>query len=217
MYKPPVSLQEKYRENVRVNFMPLEQEIKFIEVDFHALRAALQEAGFDFQSRYFERNAVLDDAEGSLRAGGNLLRLRSADTCTLTVKLAVGSGESENLKQMDERETEVGNFEAMLSILEGLGFQPSFWYEKIRESWRLGRVEVDLDVLPFGEFVEIEGPQEEIEVAVGRLGLKGHASTVENYHELNLAYRKEHGLPLESGFVFEPGEVERILALGRFS
>lgn len=190
--------------------MPLETEIKFLGVDFDALRNALREAGADYQGRYFERNAVLDYLDRSLKARGALLRLRDGASCVLTLKLP-GDGNRQGLKELDERQTIVKDFDDTLSIFEGLGLRPAFWYEKIREKWRLGRVEVDLDVLPFGRFAEIEGPADDLEEAVRRLGLSGLESTAASYHDLNLEHRRGQGLPLEDGFAFKPGEAERIL------
>lgn len=190
--------------------MPLEREIKFIGADFNALRGALKAAGADFQGRYLERNAVFDYPERSLKARGALLRLRLGQTCLLTFKQPGEAGDPD-FKVMDEREILVGDFEAALAILEGIGLRPAFWYEKIRERWRFGRVEVDMDQLPFGRFVELEGPADDIGEAARRLGLSELTSTTASYHGLNREYRRENDLPDEDGFAFEPGEAERIL------
>lgn len=189
--------------------MPLEQEIKIIGTDFDVLRKALQDAGADFQARYFERNAVLDDAQRSLKERGMLLRLRQAKECVLTLKIPLAG--SNEIKEMDERETRVEDFDVTLSIFQGLGLRPAFWYEKIREKWRMDTVVIDLDELPFGRYVEIEGPVEGIRDTVRRLGLEGLETTSDNYHQLNLRHRREHGLPEKEDFVFEPGEAGRIL------
>lgn len=191
--------------------MPLERELKYLGADFDVLREHLQQAGANFQARYFERNAVLDDARGSLKARGMLLRLRQGNSCTLTLKLPLQPGRSSEFKELEERETVVGHFEAMLSILEGLGLKPAFWYEKVREKWSLSRVEVDLDVLPFGRFVELEGPAEAIEDAAIRLGLSEFEVSTASYHALNFEHRRRQGLPQRDGFAFKPGEAQRIL------
>lgn len=39
----------------------------------------------------------------------------------------------------------------MQSLLEGLGYGVVARYEKIRESWRLEDVQVELDILPFAQ------------------------------------------------------------------
>jgi adenylate cyclase class 2 len=191
--------------------MPLEREMKIIGADFGALRKALQQAGADFQGRYFERNAVLDDASRSLKEKGVLLRLRQADRSVLTLKIPSGEKDEGGFKDMKEHETLIEDFDAALSIFSGLGLRPAFWYEKIREKWRMGGLTVDLDELPFGRFVELEGPAGEIREAVSVLGLAGLDATSENYHGLNEKYRKEQGLPQREGFTFKQGEAERVL------
>lgn len=191
--------------------MPVEREIKIIGADFGALRKALQEAGADFQGRYFERNAVLDDESRSLKQKGILLRLRQADKCTLTLKVPAEETDAVGFKEMQEHETQLEDFDATLSIFNGLGLRPAFWYEKIREKWLMGGLSVDLDELPFGRFVELEGPAEEIREVVSGLGLSGLDATSENYHGLNEKFRKEQSLPQREGFTFKQGEAERIL------
>jgi predicted adenylyl cyclase CyaB len=61
-----------------------------------------------------------------------------------------------------EEETDVADPEAMEAILEALGFTPALVYEKRRQTWRLGKTEIVIDVLPFGLFMEIEGRVNEI-------------------------------------------------------
>jgi adenylate cyclase class 2 len=195
--------------------MPLERELKFLGADFDVLREDLQQAGANFQARYFERNAVLDDGQGSFKARGMLLRLRQGASCTLTLKLPAQAESVGDFKELEERETTVGDFDAMLSILDGLGLRPAFWYEKVRETWRLGQVEIDLDELPFGRFVEIEGPAEAIEKAAQSLGISNLATSTASYHALNSEHRRQLGLPLKDGFSFKPGEAQRILLEGR--
>jgi adenylate cyclase class 2 len=72
-------------------------------------------------------------------------------------------------------------------------------------------VEIDLDVLPFGRFVEIEGPAEDIGVTAARLGLASLETSSDSYHELHRAHRLRQGLSAKDGFTFEPGEAQRIL------
>jgi len=192
--------------------MPVERELKIIGADFDELRRALQQEGAKFQARFFERNAVLDDEGGSLRNRGMLLRLRQGQDGSLTLKLPVRKEKNSVFKEMEERETSVGDFDATLLILDGLGLRPAFWYEKIRERWRLGRVEIDLDVLPFGRFVEIEGPAEAIGETVARLGLASLETSSASYHELHREYRLRQGSPAKDGFAFVPGEAQRILS-----
>lgn len=50
-------------------------------------------------------------------------------------------------------------------------FRPHVVYEKFRTTYELGEAEVVLDEMPFGPFVEVEGPADAIGRALDRLGL----------------------------------------------
>lgn len=192
--------------------MALETELKLIGVDFARLREALRKAGARFLTRAFEQNLVFDDAGRSLRSRSMLLRLRSvAGGSRLTLKRPVAQTATSALKVFDEIETGVADFEAMRAVIEGLGFSAAFAYEKVRETWRSGDVFICLDHLPFGDFVELEGPEPDILACLDRLGLAGFARSKETYHALNLAQRRAQGLAPDESFVFAASERARLL------
>jgi len=190
--------------------MALETELKFLGVDFKVLRQKLKDLGADSRGRFLERNAVFDDGKARLREKNILLRLRKDKDVVLTLKRPAGQ-ESSRVKVREEFEVRVKDFEAMKEILRALGYEVWFWYEKVREKWLLGPCEVCLDTLPFGEFVEIEGPETEIAALSVKLGIDKHPVSAKTYHDLNLEYQKANNLPPDHNFVFEPGAGERIL------
>jgi adenylate cyclase class 2 len=192
--------------------MPLESELKVVAADFSVLRKRLQDAGADFQGRVLETNAVFDDADGGLAERGELLRLRSDDRARLTFKRPSHEEKPpRDVKRMEETEVFVDDFDTALSILQMLGFRVAFWYEKIREKWTVGGVEVCLDELPFGRFVEIEGGEQDIRRTVENLGLQDLPTSRESYHRLHELDRLDKGLPPEPGFVFSPEQKRRLL------
>ena len=192
--------------------MPLETEIKFALDDPLALRGTLQTLAEHCQGPVFEENLVLDTPDGRLAAAGMLLRLRRDCRCVLTVKRPPAKDQegSEDLKVpndmkvMEEWDVQVGDFETTRALLAALGYVEAFCYEKVRETWRMGRVLVCLDRVPFGFFAEIEGGAEDIREAAGKLGLAMDRGLTRNYHQLNLEYRRGLGLAAEDGFVFPP-------------
>jgi len=152
--------------------MPIEQEAKFAVQSVKELRGKLETLGSLHTQCRFERNLLFDTPAHDLKKRGELLRLRETDTVLLTWKRpAPHSGVAAGIKAMEEVETPVNDFEAMRRILRGLGFIEVLWYEKFREVWTLGDALVCLDILPFGEFVEIEGEPETIARAAVLLGL----------------------------------------------
>ena len=192
--------------------MALEVERKFLDVKLDTLRRRLAAEGALCLGAHFESNTVFDAQGRSLIASGCLLRLRSQEWATrishvLTLKLPAevpaGSGQ---YKVREEREVEVADAPAMQHILEGLGYSATARYEKVREPWHLDGVEVELDVLPFMEAVELEGEPGAIEAVQRRLGLDKTAMSTKNYHELHQEWLQRNNLPARLSFVFSEAQ-----------
>jgi len=191
--------------------MSLECELKYLNPDLDAVRAALGNLGAEPLGRCFEENLVLDDQARSLKKRGLLLRLRRAGgVSTLTIKQPARRDAA--CKVCAEHETVVSAFAETLAGLEALGFVPAFVYEKVRETWRLSGCSICLDRLPFGDFVEIEGPEDALRSCATALGLDGGLTSRETYHALNMAWRRARGLPEDENFVFVEPKRSRLLA-----
>lgn len=192
---------------------PLEIEIKFAVTGFDTLRQGLPALGAVYVDRCFEVNRVYDDPGRSLKAAGVLLRLRRDRRALLTLKRPPAREVSSVAKVYEEYETEVADFSTAEAILLALGYAPAFAYEKLRETWDLpGGVHVCLDELPFGLFVELEGPEAAILDAARSLGLPRDKALRSTYHQLNREYRQAHGLPAEENFVFPPQRARELAA-----
>jgi len=145
--------------------MPRETEAKLRVASHDPVRERLVAAGAEFIERVMERNQILDRPDGSLRGRGCGLRVRSVEPveggpsrATMTFKGPRASGA---FKSREELETDVGDAEVALALLQQIGFIVILSYEKRRESWRLGSCRVELDRPPMiGRYVEIEGPDE---------------------------------------------------------
>lgn len=193
--------------------MPLETEVKYLDADHGQLRRRLLEVGATRLGRWFEANTVYDDASRSLKQSGTLLRLRErTGRHVLTLKRAAGAAASNRFKAYEESETDVADPGALHEILAGLGFAPALRYEKVREKWALLGCEVCLDTLPFGDFVEIEGGEQDIAACASALGLPGDKASTATYHELNRLARLAKGEPPEESFVFEAAAKARLLS-----
>ncbi|CAM2057272.1 adenylate cyclase, class 2 [Desulfovibrionales bacterium] len=197
--------------------MALETEVKFYPVDLDRVRACCQEAGGEGLGRYLERNEVFDTVDRALRDRDILLRLRQerGQGAKLTLKLASHDFQGEKAVQAkicEEYEVGVAEVGSMASILTGLGYKMVFRYEKIRETWRLGRVLVCLDRLPFGDYLELEGPLADLKSVAGLLGFVWQAAITATYHALQREQHRQAGLSLEESFVFSSGD-PRIAAI----
>jgi len=191
--------------------MALEIERKYRFSDFAVLRIRLRDARGEYQGRDFEENTVWDTPSRELKEKGVLLRLRSVGgNNVLCLKKPPKESIMEYNKVLEEVETEVADPEGMGAIFRSLGYEVAFRYEKLRETWRMERVTVCLDHLPFGRFVELEGDGESIPRAEAILGLQGCPSTTMNYHELNKVSCRERGLEEQDSFLFSDAERQRL-------
>ncbi|MGE3950741.1 MAG: class IV adenylate cyclase [Pyrinomonadaceae bacterium] len=126
------------------------------------LKAKLDRIGAEFRGDVFEENSLYRG--GALEEKAAVLRLRQiGNTTLLTYKEPIQ--QDSDLKRRLEYETEVADAEAMTRIIENLGYSLSVVYEKRRKAWHFQNVEVVLDELPFGLYMEIEGDVEAIEAA----------------------------------------------------
>lgn len=168
-----------------------ETEAKFYVRDLGVIQARLLALGARLlHPRAYELNLRFDLPDGSLRAAGRVLRLRRGDDVRLTYK-----GPSENLEgalSRPEIEVTVGDFETARQILEALGYRLAATYEKYRTTYQLQTSEVPqdfgslvhvmLDELPYGNFVEIEGPDvKTLQRIAGDLGLDFAAAIPASY------------------------------------
>jgi adenylate cyclase, class 2 len=175
----------------------LETEVKFHLNDLPALRERLLAAGAHIHKpRVFERNVRFDTVDESLLAHDALLRLRQDTAVRLTLKIPPSADEqSRQVKVMQELEVSVSDFDTMSQILERLGYGPVQVYEKYRETFTLDGVEIVLDQLPYGDFIELEGDEATIRRLADRLGLVWDKRILTNYLALMAQLQAHHNLP----------------------
>jgi adenylate cyclase class 2 len=174
--------------------VPVETEIKIAVASARTPRAQLLRLGFAIRTaRVRERNLVLDDARSSLRKKGLLLRVRRVGQlviCTWKGPEAAG-----RVKRRVEREFEASNYEECLALFAGLGYQPSFFYEKFRTEFERPREpgHVTLDETPIGTFLELEGPARWIEKTAKELGYGPDTWITRSYAGLYAQWHAEFG------------------------
>jgi len=145
----------------------------------------------------FEENTLY--AGNDLDLGRAVLRLRRiGKRGILTYKERFPS--RSDIKQQREDETEVADPEAMELILDALGFTPALVYEKRRETWTLGKAEIVIDELPFGLFMEIEGPEQDIRDIESKLAIKRLRAEPATYPQLTLKHGTDYDGVIESRF-----------------
>jgi adenylate cyclase class 2 len=177
----------------------IEAEVKFLVSDHEAVRRKLAAAGgVQTVPRIHERNVRFETPDGALLKRNQLLRLRQDRRVRLTFKSETREDEAHaQVKVREELEVSLDDFDTTAAILQRLGFMPVQEYEKYRETFRLGDVEVVLDELPFGDFVELEGPEEAIRPAADLLGLDWSKRLLTNYLALMMMVKQAYDLPFD--------------------
>ncbi len=174
----------------------VEVEVKFLLDDFDAIRRRLDGVGAPLVApRVFERNVRFDTADESLLARQELLRLRQDTRARLTFKGLSAQDEQSEAKVREEIEIEVSDFDRMSAILQRLGFRPVQVYEKYRQTYQWRAVEIVLDEMPFGRFVEMEGAEADLKTVAAALGLDWSCRLLTNYLELMELCRRAFDLP----------------------
>jgi adenylate cyclase, class 2 len=175
----------------------VEKKFRLTKRQRDAVLKRLPEVGAELESEDFEENTLFGGR--TLEFGSCVLRLRRVEgKATLTYKRALPSASS--IKQRREEETAIADPEAMEAILVALGFTPALVYEKRRQTWRLGKTEIVIDVLPFGLFMEIEGRVSDIKAAERKLGLKGLRAENATYPQLTAKHGKTYDGLIEARF-----------------
>lgn len=160
-----------------------------IEAKFYVSRLDLLEdrlikmGAVEIQPRIHELNLRFDTPGGELTSRRQVLRLRKDQKSWLTYKGPAQPGQAVGVRR--EIEFEVSSFDEAREFLLALGYQVFMFYEKYRSVYDTGEVLVMLDELPFGYFIEIEGPEvDAIHRTADHLELDWEARCAVSYLEL---------------------------------
>lgn len=166
-----------------------EVEIKLQVVDAASARKLLRRLRFRVRRmRVFESNVLYDTVDGALRQDRMLLRVRRVGkTVVLTFKGTPLVGKH---KEREELEVDLSDAETFAMILDRLGIEPFFQYEKFRTEYsRPGDEEgiVTLDETPIGTYVELEGAPSWIDRVAAEMGFREKDYITASYARLYYA------------------------------
>ncbi|NJD58761.1 MAG: class IV adenylate cyclase [Anaerolineales bacterium] len=170
-----------------------ELEIKFYLSRRNEIEKKISALGKVIAPRVLESNLRFDTPGGSLSSEGKLLRLRRDTRTRVTYKGPGVSQGGAHLRQ--ELEFTVSDFDTARALLEALGYQVYTIYEKYRTTYLVRDLEVVLDELPNGDFLEIEGPDaESIHGLAQQLGFNWDRRIMDSYTVLFERMRTQLGL-----------------------
>jgi predicted adenylyl cyclase CyaB len=175
----------------------IEKKYRLKSEERERLLARLIETGAERVASEFEENTIYTG--GNLDPKRSILRVRRVEgAAILTYKKRFPSASA--IKHQREEETHVNNPEALVAILDALGYRPALVYEKRRETWRLAGAVVVVDELPFGLFAEIEGEENAIREAERILELEDAEAEMATYPQLTEQNGERKGTTIEARF-----------------
>jgi adenylate cyclase class 2 len=177
-----------------------------VEIEKKYRLPAERRARVEDELRELGGNFIRDDFEENTIYGGELLERsasivrirRTQDRSVLTYKRRLEN--ISDVKQQIEHESEISDPDAISKILLELNLVPKLVYEKRRATWKLRSVEVLLDELPFGLFMEIEGSLTSIKEAEMLLDIEDLETEHETYPRLTAQLGKKTGAVVEARF-----------------
>lgn len=180
--------------------MGLEIEAKMRLRDTAAFERKLLELGAVRGPVIFEINTFFDTPVGTLKSADRGLRIRierEIDTGHTRVAITHKGPRAHGvLKSRMEHELVAADAEAASELLQALGYIAVLSFEKRRRRWLLNDCHVEIDQLPhLGEFVEIEGPTEDLVMMVReKLGLTHEPLIKSSYIAMLMSHLSEHNI-----------------------
>jgi adenylate cyclase class 2 len=134
-----------------------ELEVKYFITDLNRMIDKLDRLGASLKKeRVHEFNLIFDTRDRDLASSGQVLRLRKDWKSYMTFKGPGVTGA--DVLNRQEIQIAVSNFGSAEKLLTALGFEVSMVYEKYRTLYQYDQVDITLDEMPYGDFIEIEGP-----------------------------------------------------------
>jgi adenylate cyclase class 2 len=166
-----------------------EVEVRILEVDAPKMRRRLKQIG---AKKVFEgkvRTNIFDFSNGLLKKKQQMLRLRTLGK--QTILCYKGKNTSKKFKCKEEIEMVVDDFDTAVLLLQRLGFKKMLGYAKHRESYKIGKVAVEIDkYAQIPTLIEIEAPTgNEVIAAVKKLGYEMKGTTNLNFPEILKLYK----------------------------
>lgn len=175
----------------------IEKKYRLTEAQREQILQNLREIGAEFRGEDFEENIIYRG--GALDEQNAVLRVRKiGEKAVLTYKRRIHN--EFDIKQQIEHETLTDNAAELEKIVENLGFQKKLIYEKRRQTWRFREVEIVLDELSFGVFMEIEGSILAIAEAEMLLDAEDFQVEHKTYPHLTAELGKRNGEVFEARF-----------------
>ncbi len=146
-----------------------------------------------------QTDEFFDFDDQRIKNSNELIRIRNKKTLCLKEN----QRESENIKQSDEYESEIENYDTIIRVFKKVNLKVTGKKERTRDKYKLRNCEICIDTLPFGNFIEIEGPRTEIITISKRLGFNENQLISKTYCKLFEEHCEKNNIPKTNFMVFK--------------
>ncbi len=156
-----------------------EIEVKILEINKEDIITKLESIGAQKLEKILIEDYFYDYPDNPIAAKNEELRLRVINKKKATLTYKKNREVKNDLKQMDEYETEISDYKTMNIILNALGLTAAANYAKERITYKLNNTRFEIDTYAgIPTYLEIEAPTEtEVITAVELLGYKMENTT----------------------------------------
>lgn len=180
----------------------IQKQVKFQIEDFDAISKKLIELEAVFIGGFFEKTIRYDNDDQCLFGQGIFIRTKSGLRNVLTLKEKTSDND---LLERYTTEIEIDDIEKMEYILSRIGFTNKVIMEKYRLYFKWNNIEISIDELPFGIYLEIKGDDKEIEKLSKQLGFKSKDMIIVTYWDIydKIKYEDSNHIQFDKGHVFK--------------
>ncbi len=189
----------------------IEVEVKSVVDDIALRREAVERAGaiLVFEGRLEDRRYDFEDH--SLTRKDQVLRIRTyRDTHSTHAELdwKGPTRKADGYKQREEIEARVTDADALVNILERLGYRVTIEIDREIAQYELEGAMIRFERYPrMDDLVEVEGTPQQIERAIVATGLPRDGFTTDRLPDFALRYKSRTGLPAALSYLVLAGDV----------
>ena len=161
----------------------IQKQVKFQIKDFDIISKKLIDLEAVFIGGFFEKTIRYDTDDHCLFDQGIFIRTKSGLRNVLTLKEKTDENDNALLERYTT-EVEIENIEKMEYILSRMGFTNKVIMEKYRLYFKWNHIEISIDELRFGIYLEIKGEDKEIKKLSKQLGFKNKDMITVTYWDI---------------------------------
>lgn len=182
----------------------IQKQVKYKIENFDALSKKLIQLEAVFIGGFFEKTIRYDTVDHYLFDHGIFIRTKSGLRNVLTLKEKTRKNDNTLLERY-ATEIEIDDIEKMEYILSRIGLTNKIIMEKYRLYFRWNHIEISIDELPFGIYLEIKGDDKEIRNLSKQLGFKSKDMITVTYWDIydKIKHNDNNDIQFDKNHIFK--------------